>query len=71
MTDLVFREKTVMGSMSGYGLYRETIGMMTDPRFRADVLITSRIGLDDLVEEGYRPLLTEKDKHVKTLVRPC
>jgi (R,R)-butanediol dehydrogenase/meso-butanediol dehydrogenase/diacetyl reductase len=70
VTDLVFREKTVTGSMSGYGLYDDSIRIMTDPRFRADVLITSRIQLDDLVEQGYRPLLTEKDRHVKTLVRP-
>ncbi len=70
LRDLVFREKTVIGSMSGYGLYDETIRIMTDPRFRGDLLITGRIGLDDLVEKGFRPLLTEKDRHVKTLVRP-
>ena len=70
LTDIVFREKVVSGSMSGYGLYDETIRMMTDPRFRGDVLITDRIGLDDLVVKGYHGLLHEKDKHVKILVRP-
>ncbi len=70
LTDLVFREKTVSGSMSGYGLYEETIRLMSDPRFRGDLLITDRIGLDDLVEQGYYGLLNEKDKHVKMLVRP-
>jgi (R,R)-butanediol dehydrogenase / meso-butanediol dehydrogenase / diacetyl reductase len=70
LTDIVFREKTVSGSMSGYGLYDETIGIMTDPRFHGDVLITDRIGLDDLVGKGYYGLLNEKDKHVKILVRP-
>jgi len=70
LTDIVFREKVVSGSMSGYGLYDETIRMMTDPRFRGDVLITDRIGLDDLVGKGYYGLLREKDKHVKMLVRP-
>ena len=70
LTDVVFREKTISGSMSGYGLYAETIRMMTDPRFRGDVLITDRIGLADLVERGYYGLLNEKDKHVKMLVRP-
>ena len=49
LTDVVFREKTISGSMSGYGLYDETIRMMTDPRFRGDLLITDRIGLDDLI----------------------
>lgn len=70
MTDLVFREKTVIGSMSGYGLYDETIRMMTDPRFKGEALITGRIPLDDLVEKGYRGLLCEKDRNVKTLVSP-
>jgi (R,R)-butanediol dehydrogenase / meso-butanediol dehydrogenase / diacetyl reductase len=70
LTDVVFREKTISGSMSGYGLYDETIRMMTDPRFRGDLLITDHIGLDELVGKGYYGLLNEKDKHVKMLVRP-
>jgi len=70
LTDVVFREKTISGSMSGYGLYAETIRMMTDPRFRGDLLITDHIGLDDLVGTGYFGLLNEKEKHVKMLVRP-
>ncbi|MFN7993868.1 MAG: 2,3-butanediol dehydrogenase [Bryobacteraceae bacterium] len=71
LTDIVFREKTVSGSMSGYGLYDETIRMMTDPRFRGDLLISDHIGLEELVSKGYHGLLNEKDKHVKILVRPC
>jgi (R,R)-butanediol dehydrogenase/meso-butanediol dehydrogenase/diacetyl reductase len=70
LTDIVFREKVVSGSMSGYGLYDETIRMMTDPRFHGDVLITDHIGLDELVSKGYHGLLHEKEKHVKMLVRP-
>lgn len=70
LTDIVFREKIVSGSMSGYGLYNETIQMMSDPRFRRDVLISDRIGLDDLVDKGYHGLLHEKDRHVKILVKP-
>ena len=68
--DLVFREKIVSGSMSGYGLYNETIRIMSDPRFRGDLLISDQIGLDDLVAKGYHGLLHEKDRHVKILVRP-
>lgn len=70
LTDIVFREKIVSGSMSGYGLYDETIQMMADPRFRGDVLISDHIGLDELVGKGYHGLLNEKEKHVKILVRP-
>lgn len=71
LTDIVFREKIVTGSMSGYGLYDETIRMMTDARFRADLLISDRIGIDDLVSKGYHGLLHEKECHVKILVRPA
>jgi (R,R)-butanediol dehydrogenase/meso-butanediol dehydrogenase/diacetyl reductase len=70
LTDIVFREKTITGSMSGYGMYEETIQMMSNPLFRADVLITGRIGLEHLVDTGYRCLVDEKDTHIKTLVRP-
>lgn len=70
LTDLVFREKTVMGSMSGYGYFDESIAMMTDKRFRGENLITGRIHLDDLVEGGLRALLKEKGKHVKIIVSP-
>jgi len=70
LTDVVFREKVISGSMSGYGVYDETIHIMTDPRFRSDVLITDRIELDELIGRGYHGLLHEKDQHVKILVRP-
>jgi (R,R)-butanediol dehydrogenase/meso-butanediol dehydrogenase/diacetyl reductase len=70
LTDIVFREKTITGSMSGYGMYEETIGMMANPLFRADVLITGRIGLERLIDTGYRGLLEEKDRNIKTLIRP-
>jgi (R,R)-butanediol dehydrogenase/meso-butanediol dehydrogenase/diacetyl reductase len=56
--------------MSGYGLYDETIRMMTDKRFKGQDLITGRIALDDLVEKGYHGLLYEKEHNVKTLVSP-
>jgi (R,R)-butanediol dehydrogenase / meso-butanediol dehydrogenase / diacetyl reductase len=70
LTDLVFREKTVVGSMSGYGLYDDTIRMMTDPRFKGSELVTGRIPLEDLVETGYQGLLYQKDVNIKTLVSP-
>ena len=70
LNDIVFREKIVSGSMSGYPVFDETIKIMTDPRFRGDLLITDHIGLEDLVGVGYHGLLNETDKHVKILVRP-
>ena len=71
LTDIVFREKTITGSMSGYGMYDKTIRIMANPLFRPDVLITERIGLEHLVDTGYRGLLEDKDPHIKTLVQPA
>jgi (R,R)-butanediol dehydrogenase / meso-butanediol dehydrogenase / diacetyl reductase len=70
LTDIVFREKIVSGSMSGYGMYDVAIRIMSDPRFRGDLLVSDRIGLDELITKGYYGLLREKDQHVKILVRP-
>jgi (R,R)-butanediol dehydrogenase/meso-butanediol dehydrogenase/diacetyl reductase len=56
--------------MSGYGLYDETIRMMTDERFKGEELITGRIALEELVDKGYNGLLYEKESNVKTLVSP-
>jgi len=69
-TDLVYGEKTVKGSMGGYGMYKEAIAKMADPRFKGDALITGKIQLEDIIDKGFRPLLEEKDKHVKILVSP-
>jgi (R,R)-butanediol dehydrogenase / meso-butanediol dehydrogenase / diacetyl reductase len=69
-TDLVFREKTILGSMSGYGMFDQAIQMMGHPKFKGDALITQRIKLESLVDAGFRPLLEDKNKHVKTLVSP-
>ena len=70
LTDIVFREKTVTGSMSGYGYFDESIALMTDSRIQGESLITGRIRPDDLVERGLGALLNEKGKHVKILVSP-
>lgn len=69
-TDLVYREKTLIGSMSGYGRFDAAIAMMEDSRFRGDLLITRRIPLGELVDRGFCALIEEKDKHVKILVSP-
>ena len=56
--------------MGGYGMYGEAIAMMADDRFHGELLITGRIRLDDILEKGFRPLVEEKDRHVKILVSP-
>jgi (R,R)-butanediol dehydrogenase/meso-butanediol dehydrogenase/diacetyl reductase len=69
-SDLVFGEKTVMGSMGGYGVFDEAIQMMADGGFDGDPLITGRISLDDIVAGGFEALVKHKEKHCKILVSP-
>jgi len=69
-TDIVFREKTLIGSMSGYGRYEETIERMADPRFLGARMITDRIRLDDLVAKGFHPLRQDSSGQIKILVEP-
>jgi (R,R)-butanediol dehydrogenase/meso-butanediol dehydrogenase/diacetyl reductase len=69
-TDLVFGEKTVMGSMGGYGVFDEAIEMMAEGEFIGDPLITGRISLDDIVIGGFEELVEHKEAHIKILVSP-
>jgi hypothetical protein len=66
-TDLVFREKTVMGSMSGHGLFDEAIQMMRS-RFKGNATLMG-IRLEHLIE-GRVPSAAHWHKHVKTLPSP-
>ncbi len=70
-TDLVYGEKTVTGSMGGYGVFDEAIQMMADGRFNGEPLITGRIKLDDILEKGFKTLIKHKEANVKILVSPC
>jgi (R,R)-butanediol dehydrogenase/meso-butanediol dehydrogenase/diacetyl reductase len=69
-TDLVFGEKTVMGSMGGYGVFDVVIQMMADGGFNGDPLITGKISLEEIVIGGFETLIKHKEKHIKILVSP-
>jgi (R,R)-butanediol dehydrogenase/meso-butanediol dehydrogenase/diacetyl reductase len=70
-TDLVYGEKTVMGSMGPYGILDEAIQVMAEGKFNGEPLITGKISLDDLVAGGFEPLIKHKDENVKILVSPA
>jgi hypothetical protein len=44
--------------------------MMAEGVFRGDILISKKIPLDVIVEEGFRALIEHKEEHVKILVSP-
>jgi (R,R)-butanediol dehydrogenase/meso-butanediol dehydrogenase/diacetyl reductase len=69
-TDMVYGEKTIMGSMGPYGVFDEAIQVMAEGKFNGEPLITGKIGLDDIVSGGFDPLINHKDDNVKILVSP-
>jgi (R,R)-butanediol dehydrogenase/meso-butanediol dehydrogenase/diacetyl reductase len=69
-TDLVYGEKTVMGSMGPYGVLDEAIQVMAEGKFNGEPLITGKISLDEIVIGGFDPLIKYKDDNVKILVAP-
>lgn len=59
-----------MESVLGY-LKQDFAGVieaLNDGSLKPEQMITSTIKIDRVVEDGYRALIDEKDKHVKILV---
>lgn len=69
--DLVFREKSYLGVATYVaGDFQEVIDAISDGRLdMCKKMITKRIGLDEVVEEGFKALIKDKDNQVKILVR--
>lgn len=44
--------------------FEGVIAALADGSLKPDAMITSKIRMDRLVQEGYTPLIKEKDKHV-------
>jgi (R,R)-butanediol dehydrogenase/meso-butanediol dehydrogenase/diacetyl reductase len=70
MNDLVLSEVDVIGSLAYCGDHPDTIKLLRDGKVAADQFITGRIGLDDIVEGGFRQLIDNKEENVKILVSP-
>jgi threonine dehydrogenase-like Zn-dependent dehydrogenase len=66
---LTFREawyKSILGYQAED--YRGVIDALAKGTLKPAGMITSKIKLQDLVDEGYMKLINEKEKHVKILV---
>lgn len=71
MNDIVFRERHYMGVATYLkGDFEEVLEAISSGRMvNLEKMITKRIGLDEVVEGGFKTLVEEKDKQVKILVR--
>lgn len=48
--------------------YAGVIDALTKGNIKPEKMITGKIAIDRIVEDGYLPLINEKEKHVKILV---
>lgn len=67
--DIVIKERTVKGIIGYRDIFPAVLSLMKEDYFSADKLVTKKIVLDDLIEEGFGALIKEKSQ-VKILVRP-
>ena len=69
LNHVVLTEQTIKGSICYVDQdYPTTIAMMDDGRLPSTELVTKRIGLDDVVEEGFEELVSNRDAHVKIII---
>ena len=65
--DIVIKERTIKGIIGYRDVFPSVLNLMRKGYFSADKLVTKKIKLDDVVEEGFQSLLSEKNQ-VKILV---
>jgi len=69
--DMIFRERKWIGVATYQkGDFQEVLAAISSGRMaNVEQMITKRIGLDEVVEQGFRAIVKDKDKQVKILVR--
>lgn len=67
--DLVIKERTMKGIIAYRHVYPAVMALMQRGYFRAEDMVTQRIALADIVEEGFEALLSDKAQ-VKIIVTP-
>ncbi|EJN60228.1 2,3-butanediol dehydrogenase [Halogranum rubrum] len=74
--NIVLGERTITGTLAYLGgprsdeEYGMVIDMLADGTLDPEPLITDRIGLDDIVDDGFESLLDSESDQVKILVKP-
>ncbi|WP_217589631.1 2,3-butanediol dehydrogenase [Lentibacillus saliphilus] len=66
--NIVLKEKYVTGAIAYRDIFPAVINLIASGKFEAEKLITKRIELDQIVDEGFESLMNERSQ-VKILVR--
>lgn len=67
--DLVIQERTMKGIIAYRHIYPAVMALMQQGYFRAEDMVTQRISLEDVVDQGFEALLNDKAQ-VKIIVTP-
>lgn len=65
--DIVIKERTIKGIIGYRNVFPSVLNLMRKGYFSADKLVTKKIKLDDVIDEGFQSLINEKNQ-VKILV---
>lgn len=69
MNDIVFRERAYMGIATyALGDFEQVIDAISSGKMKPEGMITKKIRMDEIVEEGFNTLVEDKDNHVKILI---
>lgn len=69
--EIVATEKQVIGALAYNGEFADVIALIADGRLDVTPLITGRIELEHILEQGFEELVNNKDQNVKIIVRPA
>ncbi len=70
VNEIGFNERVLIGTVAYCGEFAPAIQLIAEGKVRAGEMITARIGLEQLVDVGYRELMEHTDQHVKIIVSP-
>ncbi|KAJ4386866.1 hypothetical protein N0V93_009764 [Gnomoniopsis smithogilvyi] len=69
MNDIVFRERAYMGVATyDLGDFEAVIEAISAGKMKPEAMITKKVAMDKVAEEGFKTLIEDKDNHVKVLV---
>jgi len=68
MNKIVLEEREIIGNLAYVDDFPRAISLMADGRISGEDFITARIGLKNIIEEGFQPLMDTPDDHVRIIV---
>jgi (R,R)-butanediol dehydrogenase/meso-butanediol dehydrogenase/diacetyl reductase len=68
MNKVVLQEREIIGCLAYVDDFPRAIALVSDGRINANALITDRIELRNIAQDGFQKLIDEPDKHVRIVV---